>query len=59
MMNDVKSGNAASDGGVEHLKPEGTTLGSVELSIVIPAMMKKSLWANSLSGARRVSSTPE
>ena len=38
MMNDVKSGNAASDGGVEHLKPEGTTLGSVELSIVIPAM---------------------
>jgi glycosyltransferase involved in cell wall biosynthesis len=38
MTNDVKSGNAASDGGVEHLKPEGTTLGSVELSIVIPAM---------------------
>ena len=38
MPNDVKSGNAASGCGIEHLKPEGTTLGNVELSIVIPAM---------------------
>jgi glycosyltransferase involved in cell wall biosynthesis len=38
MLNDMKSGAGTSDSGVEHLKPEGTTLGSVELSIVIPAM---------------------
>ena len=38
MPNDVKSANAASDCGVEHFKPEGTTVGNVELSIVIPAM---------------------
>ena len=38
MLNDVKSGIAASGCGIEHLKPEGTTLGNVELSIVIPAM---------------------
>lgn len=38
MLNDVKSGNAASGCGIEHLQPEGTTLGNVELSIVIPAM---------------------
>lgn len=38
MLNDVKSANAASGCGIEHLKPEGTTLGNVELSIVIPAM---------------------
>ena len=38
MLNDMKSGTATSGSGVEHLKPEGTTLGSVELSIVIPAM---------------------
>ena len=38
MLNDMKSGTATSGSGVEHLKPEGTTLGNVELSIVIPAM---------------------
>jgi glycosyltransferase involved in cell wall biosynthesis len=38
MLNDVKSGNAASGCGIKHLQPEGTTLGNVELSIVIPAM---------------------
>jgi len=38
MLNDMKSGTATSGSGVEHLKPEGTTSGNVELSIVIPAM---------------------
>ena len=38
MLNDMKSGTATSGSGVEHLKPEGPTLGNVELSIVIPAM---------------------
>lgn len=38
MLNDVKPGNAASGCSVEHLKPDGTTPGDVELSIVIPAM---------------------
>ena len=38
MLNDMKSGTATSGSGVEHLKLEGTTLGNVELSIVIPAM---------------------
>ena len=38
MLNDMKSATATSGSGVEHLKPEGTTLGNVELSIVIPAM---------------------
>jgi glycosyltransferase involved in cell wall biosynthesis len=38
MLNDVEVGNAASGCGIEHLQPEGTTLGNVELSIVIPAM---------------------
>ena len=38
MLNDMKSGTETSRSGVEHLKPEGTTLGNVELSIVIPAM---------------------
>lgn len=37
MLNDVKSGNTASGCDVEHLKPADMTLGSVELSIVIPA----------------------
>src|SRR4029078_9287899 len=38
MLNNVKSESASSGYGIEHLKPEGTTLGNVELSIVIPAM---------------------
>src|SRR6266496_2671544 len=38
MPNNVESRNAASACGVEHLQPEGTVLGKVELSIVIPAM---------------------
>lgn len=38
MLNNVKSGNVAAGCGIEHLRPEGTTLGNVELSIVIPAM---------------------
>ena len=38
MPNDVKSANAASDCGVEHFKLEGTTVGNVELGIVIPAV---------------------
>src|SRR5438094_979855 len=38
MLDDVKSENTASGCAIEHLQPEGTTLGNVELSIVIPAM---------------------
>ena len=38
MLNDVKSGTASLGRGIEHLKPEGMTLGDVQLSIVIPAM---------------------
>jgi len=38
MPNNVESRNAASACGAEHLQPEGTVLGKVELSIVIPAM---------------------
>jgi glycosyltransferase involved in cell wall biosynthesis len=38
MLNNVKSGTAALGRGIEHLKPEGMTLGDVQLSIVIPAM---------------------
>src|SRR6185369_12481794 len=38
MLNNVKSESASSGYGIEHLKPEGATLGNVELSIVIPAM---------------------
>jgi glycosyltransferase involved in cell wall biosynthesis len=38
MLNDVKSENTASGCAIEHFQPEGTTLGNVELSIVIPAM---------------------
>jgi len=38
MLNDVKSGTASLGCGIEHLKPEGMTLGEVQLSIVIPAM---------------------
>jgi hypothetical protein len=34
MLNDVKSGTASLGRGIEHLKPEGMTLGDVQLSIV-------------------------
>jgi glycosyltransferase involved in cell wall biosynthesis len=38
MPNDVESRNVASRCGIEHLQPEGTVLGNVELSIVVPAL---------------------
>ena len=38
MLNDVKSGTASLGRSIKHLKPDGETLGDVELSIVVPAL---------------------
>ena len=56
MLNDMKSGTATSGSGVEHLKPEGTTLGNVELSIVIPAMNEEVTVGEFIEWCSRVAS---